>query len=172
MTDPQQMMADFGSHHIEGFAREAIRRYGSWNAARFDCPLISHIEGNLWMGGTKPIPLPISFKHVVSLYEYEEYAIGEDTVRKFFDMYDAAEIPTQVEEAADYVVECVKDGPTLVKCQAGLNRSGLVTALALIKTGKTPCEAIDLLREKRSPLVLCNETFENWLREYDQNRSQ
>jgi protein-tyrosine phosphatase len=51
----------------------------------------------------------------------------------------------------------------LVHCQAGLNRSGVVTALALINLGYTPTAAIELMREKRSPLVLCNEAFENWV---------
>jgi protein-tyrosine phosphatase len=50
-----------------------------------------------------------------------------------------------------------------VHCQAGLNRSGLVTALALILNGMSPERAIGLLRQKRTPLVLCNGAFEAWL---------
>jgi protein-tyrosine phosphatase len=55
-------------------------------------------------------------------------------------------------------------GATAHNCQAGLNRSGLVAALALIRSGMTPAEAITLLRSKRSPAVLCNPTFERFLR--------
>lgn len=57
-------------------------------------------------------------------------------------------------------------GPTLVHCQAGLNRSGLVTALALILDGMTPGEAIALLREKRCAAVLCNAAFDGFVRNF------
>lgn len=51
----------------------------------------------------------------------------------------------------------------LVRCQAGLNRSGLVMALVLIRDGYTPGDAIALIRAKRARMALCNETFEAWL---------
>lgn len=53
----------------------------------------------------------------------------------------------------------------LVRCQAGWNRSGLITALILMKEGYTADEAISLIREKRSPHALCNKKFEKFLRE-------
>ena len=81
-------------------------------------------------------------------------------------MYDAGEVPdvTQLHELADTVNAALdKGGKVLVHCQAGLNRSNLVTALALIKRGRTPADAVALLRERRSPVVLCNAAFESWL---------
>ncbi len=51
----------------------------------------------------------------------------------------------------------------LIRCQAGLNRSGLVTALVLILAGWEPGEAIRHLRGVRSPYVLCNHAFVRWL---------
>lgn len=48
-------------------------------------------------------------------------------------------------------------------CQAGLNRSGLVTALLLIKEGRAPEDAIDLIRNKRDRDALCNAEFAEWL---------
>lgn len=53
----------------------------------------------------------------------------------------------------------------LIRCQAGLNRSGLVMALVLIRDGHTPAEAIDLIRAGRGTAALCNYTFERWLLE-------
>jgi len=44
-----------------------------------------------------------------------------------------------------------------------LNHSGLVTALLLIKEGKQPQEAIDLIRTKRDRDALCNADFAEWL---------
>jgi protein-tyrosine phosphatase len=55
----------------------------------------------------------------------------------------------------------------LVRCQAGLNRSGLVMALILIREGHTADEAIHLIRSQRGQAALCNRTFERWLRSTD-----
>jgi protein-tyrosine phosphatase len=52
----------------------------------------------------------------------------------------------------------------LVRCQAGVNRSGLVTALILMHDGMPADEAIDLIRRQRSPFVLSNADFEWFLR--------
>ena len=51
----------------------------------------------------------------------------------------------------------------LVRCQAGLNRSGLITALVLIRDGLAPADAIELIREKRGAAALFNNTFVSWL---------
>lgn len=68
-------------------------------------------------------------------------------------------------ELSDDVARRLSEGQVcLIHCQAGLNRSGLLAARTLMKRGHTADEAIALLREKRSPLVLCNDAFENWLR--------
>jgi protein-tyrosine phosphatase len=51
----------------------------------------------------------------------------------------------------------------LIRCQAGLNRSGLVTALVLIRFGLAAKEAIEQIRIRRAGHALCNESFEAWL---------
>jgi Dual specificity phosphatase, catalytic domain len=51
----------------------------------------------------------------------------------------------------------------LIRCQAGLNRSGLITALVLMREGYSAEEAICLIRDKRSGYALFNSTFEKWL---------
>ena len=53
----------------------------------------------------------------------------------------------------------------LIRCQAGLNRSGLVMALVLIRDGHAPADAIELIRKQRGSAALCNFTFERWLTE-------
>lgn len=52
----------------------------------------------------------------------------------------------------------------LIRCQAGVNRSGLVMALVLMLSGRTADESIDLIRERRSTYALSNRAFEQWLR--------
>ena len=51
----------------------------------------------------------------------------------------------------------------LIRCQAGLNRSGLVTAMVLMLDGWTAAEAISHIRARRSPVALCNDRFVDWL---------
>ena len=156
--------ADFSSHHIEGYAHAAYKR---GLPSYFDVPLISHIEGGLWMGGCRAhTPLPSHFDLVVSLYKWERYLLPEGAVLREVEMFDSADVPdpSLIMSLAREVVDALESGQdVLVHCQAGLNRSGLISATALTLMGRSPEESIALLREKRCDLVLCNESFENWL---------
>ena len=55
----------------------------------------------------------------------------------------------------------------LIRCQAGINRSSLITALVLIREGYSARKAIDLMREKRGGAVLANPHFQDWLLQVD-----
>lgn len=132
----------------------------------FDVPFMSHITGNLWVGGcTNGLILPAEIKHLVSLYVWEEYIVQHDLGSKLVVcMYDSLDQAMgQVKGIAAWVNSCLEDGPTLVHCQAGLNRSNLVAATALIENGMNPAHAINFLRERRSNAVLCNDAFCDWL---------
>jgi protein-tyrosine phosphatase len=159
VSDLGRVGADFESHRIQGYVR------GQQGLTRLSVPLISHVEGNLWQGGCiHGVRLTGGFRYVLSLYQDERYVLEDDCERVDVWMLDALDQSLdEVEELARQVVGCVERGKTLVHCQAGLNRSGLVTARALMLMGRSAREAIDLLREKRCPLVLCNEAFEAWL---------
>lgn len=137
----------------------------------FDVPYISHIEGNLWTGGCSTgLVLPDDFEHVVSLYPWEQYEVGHRLKSYSLQwLYDSEELPDRrrLWAIARFSSACVEDGPTLVHCQAGLNRSGLIGALVLMLRGRRPQAAIDFLREQRSPAVLCNQAFEAWLLSFD-----
>jgi len=154
-------LADLTSHHIEG-----ISLYGD---TPFNIPLFSHIEGNLWMGGCPVKVVPDAFQYIVNLVSlypwWEPYTIAKLQVHTRVHLKDELEIPSV--ERLYVLARCInvykRHGPTLVHCQAGLNRSGLVTALALIESGMKAVDAIALLRTKRSPAVLCNRAFEEWL---------
>lgn len=132
----------------------------------FECPLISEIDESLWLGGCiDGVRLPDDFRYVVSLYPWEKYALGPQTTRWEYPMYDDLDEDTdQVDEIAARVNELRASGKTLVHCQAGLNRSGLVAARALMLEGASAANAIGLLRERRDPMVLCNPAFEHWLK--------
>ena len=51
----------------------------------------------------------------------------------------------------------------LIRCQAGMNRSGLVTALVLMIEGFDAASAIRMIRESRAESCLFNPHFVDWL---------
>lgn len=150
-------MADLTTHHIEGIAR--------MGNTPFKVSLFSQIDGNLWTGGCPVAKAPAHFKFIVCLYPWEPYAIHDHQCQTSIKLLDHGAIPDieTLEILAAHVNACRAYGATLVHCQAGLNRSGLVAALALIRGGMKPVDAVKLLREKRCDAVLCNQDFEQWL---------
>lgn len=135
----------------------------------FDTTLISKIQPGLYLGGVKPrVPLPAEIEYVVSLYGGAAYGWHPNVRGAFIitDLADDALSPQglrQIDLAADVALTFRDLGPTLIHCQAGLNRSSLVMARMFTKAGMPAQEALDLIREKRSPACLCNPYFEDWL---------
>lgn len=142
----------------DGFTAEA---YGS----RFTVPWISNVVGNLYQGGVADgLVLPERFTTVVSLHEHHSWTItpGHDPQLHASHMVDddrAWPDMAEVHRLAVIAREGCHHGPTLVHCQAGLNRSGLVAGCALVLAGYRNEDAVDLLRRRRSPSVLSNRQF-------------
>ncbi len=117
----------------------------------------------LWMGGCPVIgaPLDPSFESVVVCVNHFRWDYPATTMVFDFPFQDgyASELPplARLEEVVDQriILPINLHIRTLVHCQAGLNRSGLLVALALIRGVpdyyQRPDDAIKLLREKRSP---------------------
>ncbi|WP_431977616.1 protein-tyrosine phosphatase family protein [Micromonospora haikouensis] len=125
----------------------------------------------LWMGGHDfgdfydPIPAIVDdeFDRVVSLFHRPGHgphpAVAHTIARirdgKLHD-YDL----DMIRDLAGSLAADVRDGrKVLIRCQAGLNRSGLLTAFVLIRLGHSPTDAIRLIRARRSPHALFNEHF-------------
>ncbi len=136
----------------------------------FDVPFISEILPGLYQGGCENgLVLPSNIKHVVSLYQWEKYTLHDDVLAFHeVEMYDSTDGPVRenIIDLANLVNKFRARGDTLVHCQAGLNRSGLVAGAALVLSGMTGYDALRTLRDSRSPAVLCNETFRDWLLDF------
>lgn len=137
-----------------------VARHGN---TPFDVPFISEIADNLWQGGCENrLVLPTFIKHVISLYPWEKYTINHDATYEEHGWFDSeTESADNLDEIASRVNEHRADAPTLIHCQAGLNRSSLVVARALFLGGdfETGAEILAHLRATRSPAVLCNQAF-------------
>ena len=141
-------------------------------------PLYSEVAPNLFMGGTDDLATidqaqelkyfngKNEFDCVVTLYAWAAPANWGVEERRFgFPDADIIEeyLPTIIELAQWAHAKWSSGKRVNIRCQAGLNRSGLITALTLMISGMSADEAIDTLREKRSTYALCNGEYEHWL---------
>ena len=103
------------------------------------------------------------FDVVVSLYSRDGH--GPDaSVEHYAHRIPDAQLEgpdlADIDRLARLVAERLDEGKrVLVRCQAGLNRSSLVAALALVHRGSSPQGAIDAIRAGRSPNCLFNRSF-------------
>ena len=140
--------------------------------------LYSMIAPNLFQGGTDDLDVihlaqtnnrprtDLPFDAIVTMYAWarpadwkvQEFRYGvPDASIKDIDL-------DRLRQAVDFGYDRWKQGDrVLVRCQAGLNRSGLVLALILIKDGLKPAEAIARIRDNRGEDALFNRDFHNWL---------
>jgi hypothetical protein len=152
--------------------------------ARLRYPTWSHIwtapsGGELWMGGTHATEdflyhgtagskfdakvTTKDFDAVATLYAAAG-AVDWGVAEYRFGIGDQPLAPKnapRVYNIVDWVRGELEEGNrVLVRCQAGLNRSGLITALTLCAYGMDGEEAIELIRSRRTRLALCNQDFE------------
>jgi len=135
----------------------------------------SEVVPGLWQGGhdvrsqdRTACVVGDEFDLVVSLASREGYGPAEGVEHVVVRMADAGvdgSLGDRVGELAARIASAVQDGDrVLVRCSGGLNRSGLVTAAALVRLGHQPDEAIALVRRARGPWALTNPGFVAHLR--------
>ncbi|WP_211590223.1 dual specificity protein phosphatase family protein [Microbispora sp. H11081] len=125
----------------------------------------NEILDGLHQGGSWVTPTEAEFDAVLTLYASAQPISGR-LEQRHWPILDAG-MPDESEltAAMRWVhAQWWAGRRVLVRCQAGLNRSGLVVARTLIETGVEPGEAIRLIRAKRSGYALCNPRFEAYLR--------
>ena len=140
--------------------------------------LYSMIAPNLFQGGTDDLDVihlaqtnnrprtDLPFDAIVTMYAWARPADWK--VQEFrYGVPDASITDIDLDrlrQAVEFGYDRWKQGDrVLVRCQAGLNRSGLVLALILIKDGLKPAEAIARIRDNRGEDALFNRDFYNWL---------
>jgi hypothetical protein len=134
-----------------------------------EMPALSHIEDNLYVGMSPHYwERPASgFKTIFDFYPWGEYALDSGQTRYSYAIHDSHELVEYLFlcNRAREIIKACEEGPTLVHCQMGVNRSNLFAAAALCLQGRSIKDSIALLREKRSPHVLMNKHFEQFLLE-------
>ena len=138
----------------------------------------SEIAPGLFMGGTADADTvanaaslarfgdPRPFEAVVTLYAWARPVSWQVTELRYGfgdGALDAVDMDRVVGAAVWAHARWAAGDRVLVRCQAGLNRSGLVTALVLMLAGWEPAAAVRQIRAARSPHALYNPAFVEWL---------
>ncbi|WP_344716875.1 dual specificity protein phosphatase family protein [Gordonia defluvii] len=134
-----------------------------------EMPVFSQISENLWQAGCPQngLPLPGRFAHVINLAGVPAYRAHHVLMTStVVDMADSSDQSMDiVDPLARLVADLAATSAVLVNCLAGLNRSGVVVARALMHRGLTADEAIATVRARRHERALYNEHFVTWLHE-------
>lgn len=175
VASAQVLWENLNAEDEDNFDIDALAR-PDYGQAELREPLWSEVVEGLWQGGTadhdihsqlkKPMITKKDFDTVITMYAYANpvdwfvreirYGVWDSNMKDF----DAEELFDIVRVAHS---DWKKGKKVLIRCQAGWNRSGLITALVLIREGMEAQKAINLIRAKRSPHALCNSTFATWL---------
>lgn len=140
--------------------------------------LYSEIAPNLFMGGTADDDVihqavaynkartDLPFDAIITMYAWANPADWK--IQEFrYGIYDSdiSQIDLdRLKQAVEFGYNRWLSGDRLlVRCQAGLNRSGLVTALILMSTGLDAETAIEQIRKNRAEIALFNTHYVEWL---------
>ena len=138
----------------------------------------AEILPGLFMGGTpddqtvdfpqelSDVSDPKTFDAVVTLYSWAQpMGWGVEEMRYGFADASVENLEIQrILRIAKWAFDRWNSGEqVLIRCQVGLNRSGLVTALTMMFAGYEPHEAIQQIRRQRSELALFNYHYVTWL---------
>jgi protein-tyrosine phosphatase len=119
-----------------------------WIREVFDALVLSANEYQPDVGGIKTIRVPLN--------DYSDADITDE--EKKLALVAGEEVAKEMDEGKDVLVTCV----------AGLNRSGLISALALIHSKKhkmSPQDAVRTIRKAR-PQALFNKSFTSYLKQF------
>jgi protein-tyrosine phosphatase len=131
----------------------------------------SHIHGRLYIGSRPPVGRRLAWAGfdtvVLAAEEYQpaEWKIpGVEVIYAPMRDVPVRLTPEQLRTvgivAERIARELALGRKVLVTCRAGLNRSSLLAAVALVVgSGMSPLQAIRLIRQKRSVLALNNPAF-------------
>lgn len=129
-------------------------------------PAWTVIGDHLILGAHPADTMPPNVDAIANVDSFRFYDVPDGVLYLHFAYRDANVIPdsTDLRIAASFLNDLRAAGKTVfIHCRLGLNRSALLTGLVLIDEGYRPKDAIETMRNLRSPYVLENNTFERYL---------
>jgi Dual specificity phosphatase, catalytic domain len=129
-------------------------------------PAWTVIGDHLILGAHPADTMPPNVDAIANVDSFRFYDVPDGVLYLHFAYRDANVIPdsTDLHVAASFLNDLRAAGKTVfIHCRLGLNRSALLTGLVLIDEGYRAKDAIERMRNLRSPHVLENKTFERYL---------
>jgi hypothetical protein len=136
-------------------------------------PAWTVIGDNLILGAHPADTVPPKVDVIANVDSLRFYDVPEGVIYLHFAYWDTDAVPdaTELDVVATFLNDLRSAGETVfVHCRLALNRSALLTGLMLVDEGYRAKDAIELMRDLRSPLVLENRTFERYLLSVDGTR--
>jgi protein-tyrosine phosphatase len=130
------------------------------------------VFGNLWIGAEPPPDLKMLCPWQVVVFAAKEiqprYLGRTDKLLIYAPLRDAVISSQEKQIAAEAGAEIAHlltlEAKVLVTCAAGLNRSALIAALAMVTLGVSPEDAMAEIRAARGAGALSNPSFVKFLR--------
>jgi hypothetical protein len=129
-------------------------------------PAWTVIGDHLILGAHPADTMPPNVDAIANVDSFRFYDLPDGALYLHFAYRDTNVIPdtTDLRIAASFLNDLRAAGKTVfIHCRLGLNRSALLTGLVLMDEGYRARDAIELMRNLRSPYVLENKTFEHYL---------
>ena len=139
----------------------------------------SQILTNLWIGGHDYNVGVNGFQDIQDAYPRDHFDLvvsmyyrsiayeptsGQHVKILFPDSQLSDENRDLAVSASFSIASAVREGQNvLVRCQAGLNRSSLVAGIALVDLGFDGADVVQMIRARRSPWALCNDSYAEFL---------
>jgi protein-tyrosine phosphatase len=122
----------------------------SWSCGPGDVSNVPEMDFDLVVT-LYPHTVPVGMGVEEIRYAFEDGPLKDNTIQK-------------INEIADISFNKWKSGEKiLIRCSGGLNRSGLLAAIILNKSGIDINKCIDLIKDKRGEKALGNKDFVNYL---------
>jgi hypothetical protein len=129
-------------------------------------PAWTVIGEHLILGAHPADTMPPNVDVIANVDSFRFYDVPDGVLYMHFGYRDSNAIPdsTDLHTSANFLNDLRAAGKTVfIHCRLGLNRSALLTGLVLIDEGYRAKDAIEMMRNLRSPYVLENKTFERYL---------
>lgn len=129
-------------------------------------PAWTVIGDHLILGAHPADTMPPNVDAIANVDSFRFYDVPDGVLYLHFAYRDTNAIPdsTDLRLVASFLNDLRAAGKTVfIHCRLGLNRSALLTGLVLIDEGYGAKDAVEMMRNLRSPYVLENRTFERFL---------
>lgn len=118
---------------------------------------MERVLDRLWIGSTRDATAPLASLGFVGLLDLRDGQLVRPVegvqVHRVGNRDGDPWSEAQVEEAVDFISDWIRSGKVLVVCAAGMSRSASMVIGYLVRSGWSPAEAHERVREARAKIA-------------------